>query len=83
MDLDFSKQSGITVKMPNQTYTVRKPNLAEIKKLEKDQKKSKDGWGPVTEMLSGLGFPSDELEKLNTDQLDALTQALMPEKKRA
>lgn len=79
--LDFTKKSGVTVRMPGGEYLVKKPNLAQIKQLEKDQKKNKDQWGPVTEMLESCGFPKEELDLLDSDQLSQLTEALMPEKK--
>lgn len=81
--LDFSKSPGITVKMPDGVFQVRKPTLAEIKKLEADSKKAKDKWKPVTDMIAGLGFPENQLLQLTNDQVDDLKDALMPQKKRA
>lgn len=75
----------IIIEFEGKEYPMRKPQLGEVEDLEANLEQAKaegkGGTAYVRKHLVACGLPEDVVKKLDSDQIEALSNALSPAKK--
>jgi len=82
-ELKLTKAPGIKVILESGEYVMRKPTVGESRLMQKQLQEDKSASIDImVEMLEKLGMPKEVSESLDTDAMEALSEALIAPKKK-
>lgn len=82
-ELKLTKAPGLKVILDSGEYVMRKPTVGESRLMQKQLMEDKSSSIEIMcDMLEKLGMPKDVSESLDTDAMEALTEALIAPKKK-